>query len=146
MLKPVSCQCWTKYRYKNIFVLFFVRFCRGRNLMINFTDLLTRNEPLRYKMDVLKEGQIGGYCDFYDKRLNEQADHISPLQSWGPELRYFTRLSRRPIIEGDCDIVIDKPTFIMKIDASNKNFVILQLEIFYCVCFPFSCEYVSSFL
>lgn len=39
-----------------------LRFCRGRNVMINFTDLAHRNEPIRYKMDVLKEGQIGGYC------------------------------------------------------------------------------------
>lgn len=36
-----------------------LRFCRGRNIMINFTSLLTRDEPLRYKMDVLKEGEIG---------------------------------------------------------------------------------------
>ncbi|RZC43143.1 EGF domain-specific O-linked N-acetylglucosamine transferase, partial [Asbolus verrucosus] len=95
-----------------------LRFCRGRNLMINFTDLRTREEPIRYKMDVLKEGQIGGYCDFKKDQLDEQADHISPLQSWGPEMRYFTRLTRRPIIEGDCDVVIEKPTFIMKIDAT----------------------------
>lgn len=96
-----------------------LKFCRGRNIMLNLTDLLTRSEPLRYKMDVLKEGQIGGYCDFYKDRLMEQADHISPLQSWGPEMRYFTRLTRRPIIEGDCDVVIEKPTFIIKIDASR---------------------------
>lgn len=30
--------------------------------MINFTDLAMRKEPIRYSMDVLKEGQIGGYC------------------------------------------------------------------------------------
>ncbi|XP_063922710.1 EGF domain-specific O-linked N-acetylglucosamine transferase isoform X2 [Zophobas morio] len=96
-----------------------LRFCRGRNLMLNFTDLRTREDPIRYKMDVLKQGQIGGYCDFKHKELEEQADHISPLQSWGPEMRYFSRLTRRPIIEGDCDVVIEKPTFIMKIDAIN---------------------------
>lgn len=36
-----------------------LRFCRGRNIMINFTSLLARDEPLRYKMDVLKQGEIG---------------------------------------------------------------------------------------
>ncbi|XP_076388941.1 EGF-domain O-GlcNAc transferase isoform X2 [Megachile rotundata] len=96
-----------------------MRFCRARNIMINFTDLLRRNEPIRYKMDVLKEGQIGGYCTLNEKRLQENADHISPLQSWGPELRNFRKLSRPPIVNGDCDIVIEKPTFIMKIDAIN---------------------------
>ena len=52
-------------------------------------------------------------------RLEEECDQISPLQSWGPEMRYFTALPRRPIIEQDCDVVIEKPTFIMKIDASE---------------------------
>lgn len=54
-----------------------------------------------------------------ENELEENADHISALQSWGPELRNFRELSRRPIIEGDCDIVIEKPTYIMKIDASK---------------------------
>lgn len=98
-----------------------LRFCRGRNIMLNFTKLLSREDPIRYKMDVLQEGDIGGYCDLHMDKLLEQADHISPLQSWGPEMRYFTRLNRRPIVEGDCDVVIEKPTFIMKIDASMYN-------------------------
>ncbi|XP_033208675.1 EGF domain-specific O-linked N-acetylglucosamine transferase-like isoform X2 [Belonocnema kinseyi] len=96
-----------------------MRFCRGRNIMINFTDLINRSEPIRYKMDVLKEGDIGGYCKLNKKRLEEQADHISPLQSWGPEIRNFRSLPRKPIVDGDCDVVIEKPTFIMKIDAIN---------------------------
>ncbi|XP_006607155.1 EGF domain-specific O-linked N-acetylglucosamine transferase isoform X2 [Apis dorsata] len=96
-----------------------MRFCRARNIMINFTDLIGRKEPIRYKMDVLKEGQIGGYCTLNEKRLEENADHISPLQSWGPELRNFRKLSRPPIVNHDCDIVIEKPTFVMKIDAIN---------------------------
>ncbi|XP_076624909.1 EGF-domain O-GlcNAc transferase isoform X2 [Colletes latitarsis] len=96
-----------------------MRFCRARNVMINFTDLLQRKEPIRYKMDVLKEGQIGGYCTLNEKRLQSNADHISPLQSWGPELRNFQKLPRPPIVNGDCDIVIEKPTYIMKIDAIN---------------------------
>ncbi|KAJ8918247.1 hypothetical protein NQ315_014117 [Exocentrus adspersus] len=50
-------------------------------------ELLQRQEPIRYKMDVLQEGDIGGYCDFRKDRLLEQADHISALQSWGPEMR-----------------------------------------------------------
>ncbi|KAK9888726.1 hypothetical protein WA026_000952 [Henosepilachna vigintioctopunctata] len=95
-----------------------LRFCRGRNLMINFTSLLNREEPLRYKMDVLKEGEIGGYCNFKKRALEEQLYHMSPLQSWAPEMRYFSRLKHKPIIEGHCDIIVEKPTFIMKIDAT----------------------------
>lgn len=36
-----------------------LKFCRGRNIMVNFTDLVKRPEPIRYKMDVLKQGEIG---------------------------------------------------------------------------------------
>ncbi|XP_011298968.1 EGF domain-specific O-linked N-acetylglucosamine transferase isoform X2 [Fopius arisanus] len=96
-----------------------LRFCRGRNIMINFTNLVHRTEPIRYKMDVLREGDIGGYCTLHKKRLEDNADHISALQSWGPEIRNFRKLKRRPIIDGDCDIVVEKPTFLMKIDAIN---------------------------
>uniref|UniRef100_A0A182TAF5 Uncharacterized protein n=1 Tax=Anopheles maculatus TaxID=74869 RepID=A0A182TAF5_9DIPT len=78
----------------------YLRFCRGRNLMINFTDLAHRSEPLRYKMDVLRQGQIGGHCRLHEKRLQDELQHISPLQSWGPELRFFERLERPPIEDG----------------------------------------------
>lgn len=37
----------------------YLRFCRARNLMIDFTDLIKMNDPFRYKTDVLKPGQIG---------------------------------------------------------------------------------------
>lgn len=95
-----------------------LRFCRGRNIMLNFTSLANREEPIRYKMDVLGEGDIGGYCKLHKSRLQAEADHISPLQSWGPEIRYFTEFRHRPIVDGHCDIIIEKPTFVMKIDAS----------------------------
>lgn len=62
---------------------------------------------------------LGGYCDFKKELLETQLDHMSPLQSWAPELRYFTKLEEKPINNNKCDVVIEKPTFIMKIDASN---------------------------
>lgn len=65
-------------------------------------------------------------------RLHENADHISPLQSWGPELRNFRKLPRRPIVHGDCDVIIEKPTFIMKIDASKCNIVFFSYVVKKC--------------
>ncbi|KAJ8686289.1 hypothetical protein QAD02_022083 [Eretmocerus hayati] len=94
-----------------------MRFCRGRNIMINFTNLVNKKEPIRYKMDVLEEGQIGGHCRLYEQRLNDNTDQMSPLQSWGPELKNFRELPHRPIQHGDCDVIIKEPTYIMKIDA-----------------------------
>lgn len=95
----------------------YVRFCRGRNLMINFTDLIDRQEPMRYAMDVLKQGQIGGHCKLHNERLGAQLEHVSALQSWAPELRFFAT-SKRPVQDDICDVLIEKPTYLMKIDAS----------------------------
>lgn len=44
-----------------------LRFCHGRNIMINFTDLIEEKQPFRYKMDVLKKGQIGEKDGFTHK-------------------------------------------------------------------------------
>ncbi|VVC97388.1 unnamed protein product [Leptidea sinapis] len=96
----------------------YLRFCRGRKLMLNFTGLIGRGDNLRYKMDVLGPGQIGGYCKFHSERLKKEAEHMSALQSWAPELVNFVRTTQRPILDGKCDIVIEKPTFIMKLDAT----------------------------
>lgn len=100
----------------------YLRFCRGRNLMFNFTDLPGRKEPLRYRMDVLKPGQVGGFCKFHKERLEAEAEHVSALQSWAPELRFFEQLESQPIESGKCDVVVDKPTYIMKIDATSNMY------------------------
>lgn len=73
---------------------------------------------MRYATDVLKQGEIGGFCKFNEDKLKLQLDHLSALQSWAPELRNFKQLTQRPIEDGLCDLVIDKPTYIMKIDAT----------------------------
>lgn len=61
----------------------------------------------------------GGYCKFHQERLQSQLEHFSALQSWAPELRNFQEYNHRPVEANKCDRVIDKPTFIMKIDAGN---------------------------
>lgn len=52
--------CTVKEVFTIIQIMFF-RFCRGRNLMLNFTGLVGRGDNLRYKMDILSEGQIGEF-------------------------------------------------------------------------------------
>lgn len=95
-----------------------MRFCVGRNLMVDFRDLNAKQEPIRYDLNVLKQGQIGGFCKLHEGRFKSQLDHLSALQSWAPELRFFEELRQRPIVEGECDVVVEKPTIFMKIDAS----------------------------
>lgn len=69
-------------------------------------------------MDVLSHGQIGGHCKLHRKRLEDELEHISPLQSWGPELRFFDTVDKPLSQGGTCDVTIDRPAFIMKIDAT----------------------------
>ncbi|RXG69537.1 EGF domain-specific O-linked N-acetylglucosamine transferase [Armadillidium vulgare] len=97
-----------------------VQFCHGRNIMIDFRDLKSRKEPVRYHTDVLKPGQIGGKCGLNKGLLNKNLDLISALQSWGPELRNFVALNES-VHRGSnlCDDVwVSKPAIVTKLDAS----------------------------
>lgn len=94
-----------------------MRFCRGRNLWMDFTGLAPGR--YRYKTDVFAAGQFGGFCKLYADRMVDELEHKSALQSWAPEVQHFVALQRRPSDSGDCDRYIDKPTFIMKIDAGK---------------------------
>lgn len=42
-----------------------LRFCRGRNIWMNFTSLWKRGEPVRYTMDILGENDIGKLLRLY---------------------------------------------------------------------------------
>ncbi|XP_076048525.1 EGF-domain O-GlcNAc transferase isoform X2 [Oratosquilla oratoria] len=95
-----------------------LRFCHGINIYIDFRDLSERKEPIRYSMDVLKDGQIGGRCKLNKELLLKNCDQISPLQSWGPELRNFQELTESVKKGPMCDVWVEHPTYIMKIDAT----------------------------
>ena len=119
----------------------YLRFCQGRNILVDFQDVARRRDPVRYKTDILRFGDIGeshfhlrqhrilkdifvtgGYCKIHQERLRNELQHMSALQSWGPELANFVSLPERPIVNRQCDRVINKPTFFMKIDASKFFF------------------------
>lgn len=96
-------------------------------------------------MDVLKKGQIRGRCKLDNSTLKAEAVHISPLQSWGPEIQHFqettSQINRKSKF---CDVYVERPTFIMKIDASKclSKFKITQ----YSAMFACSCKYVPPLL
>lgn len=73
-------------------------------------------------MDVLESGDILGHCKLMETEFMDQLQHISPLQSWAPELRFFKTSTKRPIESFQCDVVIEKPTVILKIDAAMNMF------------------------
>ena len=64
---------------------------------------------------------LGEFYRLHKKRLEAECDHISPLQSWGPELRHFVEIKERPLESDMCDAVIEKPAIVMKIDASKNH-------------------------
>ncbi len=68
-------------------------------------------------MDVLKPGEIGGLCDqkFDSNRLGLNLDHMSPLQSWAPEMRFFDGNVSTPEA---CDVIVDHRTLVVKLDAT----------------------------
>ena len=68
----------------------YLRFCEGRNIYVDFRKLTTIPEPMRYRTDVLDDGDVGGWnCQLDRTLLNAQSAHRSPLQSWYEELEHF---------------------------------------------------------
>lgn len=101
----------------------YLRFCRGRYLLLDFRELAERNERIRYQMDVLSEGHIKGHCQLNETRFKSQMDHMGALQSWSPELRNFVAADE-PISDNnkECDMFINTPTYLMKIDATYNMY------------------------
>ncbi|XP_061195475.1 EGF domain-specific O-linked N-acetylglucosamine transferase-like isoform X1 [Saccostrea echinata] len=106
----------------------YTRFCRGRNLFFDFTkpEMFSGQErfkenlfdaKLRFAQDEFNTGVIGGHCDLDKEALKAEGDHKSALQSWFAEVEHFSSLPFRPIQDGRCDIILDKPTYFMKLDA-----------------------------
>ncbi|MGH0187788.1 UNVERIFIED_CONTAM: hypothetical protein FKN15_026475 [Acipenser sinensis] len=93
----------------------FTRYCRATNLYIDLRH--PRRSHDRYKEDFLQAGEIGGHCQLDKKALLSEGEHKSPLQSWFAELQTYSELNFHPMDDGKCDLIIEKPTFFMKLDA-----------------------------
>ncbi|XP_055390026.1 EGF domain-specific O-linked N-acetylglucosamine transferase [Condylostylus longicornis] len=99
----------------------YLRFCKGKNIYIDLSDISRNGKPFRYKTDVLKYGQIGGHCNLEKQKLDKEIDQLGALQSWAPELRFF-KSTELPLNEEECDLIIDKPTILMKLDAQSNMY------------------------
>ncbi|XP_043978681.1 EGF domain-specific O-linked N-acetylglucosamine transferase isoform X3 [Gambusia affinis] len=93
----------------------YARFCRATNLYLDLRN--PRRSHERYDEDFIRTGEIGGRCKLNKQALAAEGDHKSPLQSWYAELQTYSELNFRPVEEGHCDIIIEKPTVFMKLDA-----------------------------
>nr|XP_055039969.1 EGF domain-specific O-linked N-acetylglucosamine transferase isoform X1 [Misgurnus anguillicaudatus] len=92
-----------------------MRFCRATNLYLDLRSPRRGHE--RYKEDFLETGEIGGHCSLNSEALALEGKHKSPLQSWFAELQTYTELNFLPLDDGHCDVIIDRPTVFMKLDA-----------------------------
>ncbi|TTB85606.1 EGF domain-specific O-linked N-acetylglucosamine transferase [Bagarius yarrelli] len=92
-----------------------LRYCRATNLYLDLRKPRRGHE--RFKEDFLQKGEVGGHCRLDSGALNAQGEHKSPLQSWFAELRTYTELDFHPEDIGRCDVIIDRPTVFMKLDA-----------------------------
>ncbi|XP_041047387.1 EGF domain-specific O-linked N-acetylglucosamine transferase isoform X2 [Carcharodon carcharias] len=93
----------------------YTRYCRATNLYIDLRK--PRRNTDRYKEDFLQDGEIGGHCKLDKKALLAEGEHKSPLQSWFAELQSYSQLNFQLIEDGNCDLIIEKPTYFMKLDA-----------------------------
>ncbi|KAI3370371.1 hypothetical protein L3Q82_025140 [Scortum barcoo] len=91
------------------------RFCKATNLYLDLRKPHRSHE--RYKEDFIQKGEIGGHCRLDKRALAAEGDHKSPLQSWYAELQTYTELDFHPIDNGHCDVIVEKPTVFMKLDA-----------------------------
>jgi protein O-GlcNAc transferase len=93
----------------------YLRYCSAKNILIDFELLSTIDEPMRYREDVIGTQHIGGWnCVLNKKALKSEGQHKSPLQSWFAEIENFQVFSD----DKTCDLWIERPTFIMKLDAT----------------------------
>ena len=92
--------------------------CSAKDLWIDFRDIPQRKGLLRYSSDVLKRGQIRARCEFDAKSLKKEMIHMGVLQSWANEMQNFVPFDDTKNDEMICDVKIQKPTLIMKLDAT----------------------------
>uniref|UniRef100_A0A8C9A0X9 EGF domain-specific O-linked N-acetylglucosamine transferase n=1 Tax=Prolemur simus TaxID=1328070 RepID=A0A8C9A0X9_PROSS len=93
----------------------YLQYCRASNLYLDLRNIKRNHD--RFKEDFFQSGEIGGHCRLDVRTLMSEGQRKSPLQSWFAELQSYTQLNFRPIEDAKCDIVIEKPTYFMKLDA-----------------------------
>ncbi|CAF1062220.1 unnamed protein product [Didymodactylos carnosus] len=99
-----------------------IRYCHAKNIYIDFKNIQIEKHYDRYREDILEQGDVGGKCTLNKDDLTKNGDQKSPLQSWYSELRVFTPLNDSSLLTKKCDIIFDKPTYLIKLDSSNNMY------------------------
>ncbi|CAB3397156.1 unnamed protein product [Caenorhabditis bovis] len=94
--------------------------CVGKNLFFDFSNLNMKTSK-RYRDDVIQKGQIGGNCDNFDEvLLAENSKQKGFLTTWADELQHFESRQEFRVSSEYCDVIFEKPTIMMKLDAATN--------------------------
>ncbi|KAF1750867.1 hypothetical protein GCK72_017418 [Caenorhabditis remanei] len=92
--------------------------CIGRNIYFDFSNLKIKTSS-RYRQDVIQAGQVGGNCENFDEHLlNDNTKVKGYLMSWADELQHFRSKDDFKINSDHCDVIFERPTIVMKLDAA----------------------------
>ncbi|CAB3989475.1 EGF domain-specific O-linked N-acetylglucosamine transferase-like [Paramuricea clavata] len=72
----------------------------------------------RLKENPFKDGQIGGHCHYNPSAMTNTKAHRMSLSTWIVQIEKYSSLSFHPINDGHCDVIVEKPTYFMKLDAT----------------------------
>ena len=97
-----------------------LRFCRAKNIYIDFRHTQTSTSDDRYREDILRPGDMGGHCQLNRDDLTKNSDQKSPLQSWASELQGFTEINQTASFQ--CDLSITTPTILIKLDSGYNMY------------------------
>ena len=97
-----------------------LKFCRAKNIFIDFRHTETSKHHDRYREDILQFGDIGGNCRLNREQLMKNSDQKSPLQSWASELQVFIEMNQTNSFQ--CDLTITKPTILIKLDSGYNMY------------------------
>lgn len=92
--------------------------CIGQNIYFDFSNLKIQSST-RYRQDVIQSGLVGGNCGNFEKKvLSENLNVKGYLMSWADELQHFQSDPDFKMDNAHCDVIFEKPTVIMKLDAA----------------------------
>ncbi|KJH45071.1 hypothetical protein DICVIV_08888 [Dictyocaulus viviparus] len=80
---------------------------------------LSSHVHYRYRDDIIQPGEVGGNCaEFNGGLIATNMNERGYLRSWADELKHFVSVPTFSVNYNHCDIIFERPTVVMKLDAS----------------------------